>query len=58
VVKDDEKYRAWGLKGLGVNVRQAWSKVLQKSNKSVARVKTVYKKVLEAVDKLTGALGM
>jgi hypothetical protein len=57
MVKDDEKYRARRLKGLGVNVRQAWSKVLQKSNKSVAGVKTVYKKVFEAVDKLIRALG-
>ena len=28
-VKDDEKYRACGLKGLGVDVKQAWSKVLR-----------------------------
>jgi hypothetical protein len=28
MVKDDEKYRARGLKGLGANVRLAWLKVL------------------------------
>jgi hypothetical protein len=28
MVKHDEKYQARCLKGLGVNVRQAWSKVL------------------------------
>ena len=28
VVKDDEKYQELGLKGLGVNVKQAWAKVL------------------------------
>ena len=27
VVKDDERYKGRGLKGLGVNVKQAWSKV-------------------------------
>ena len=26
-VKDDERYRRRGLKGLSVNVKQAWSKV-------------------------------
>ena len=26
-VKDDERYRGQGLKGLGINVKQAWSKV-------------------------------
>ena len=26
--KDDERYRDCGLKGLGVDVKQAWSKVL------------------------------
>jgi hypothetical protein len=57
MVKDDEKYRARGLKGLSANVRQAWLKVLQKSNKSATRVKTVYKKVSEAIDELIEALG-
>lgn len=28
VVNDDEKYRGRGLKGLGVDVKQAWAKVL------------------------------
>jgi hypothetical protein len=27
-VKDDERYRARGFKGLGVDVKQAWSKVI------------------------------
>ena len=27
VVKDDERYRGQGLKGLGVNVKEAWLKV-------------------------------
>jgi hypothetical protein len=44
------------LKGLGVNVKQAWSKVFQKSNSPMASVKTVYKKVAEAVEGLIGAL--
>ena len=56
-VKDDEKYRACGLKGLGVDVKQAWSKVLQKSNSSATGVKVMYKKVAEAIEELIGALG-
>jgi hypothetical protein len=56
-VKDDEKYRARGLKGLGVDVKQAWSKVLRKSSTLAARVKVVYKKVVESVEELIGALG-
>ena len=55
--KDDEKYRACGLKGLGMDVKQAWSKVLWKSNTPAAGVKVVYKKVVEAVEELIGALG-
>jgi len=27
-VRDDERYRSWGLRGLRVDVRQAWSKVV------------------------------
>ena len=56
-IKDDEKYRARGLKGLGMDVKQAWSKVLRKSNTLAAGVKVVYKKVVEAVEELIGALG-
>ena len=43
MVKDDGKYRARGLKGLGMDVKQAWSKV--------------YKKVAEAMEEIIGALG-
>jgi hypothetical protein len=56
-VKDDEKYWARGLKGLGVDVKQAWSKVLRKSSTPAAGVKVVYKKVAESVDELIRALG-
>ena len=45
------------MKGLGINVKQAWSKVFQKSYSSTADVKTVYKKVVEAIEGLIGALG-
>lgn len=44
-VKDDERYQARGLKGLGIDVKQAWSRVLQRSVSSVAGVKAIYKKV-------------
>jgi oligoribonuclease NrnB/cAMP/cGMP phosphodiesterase (DHH superfamily) len=57
VVKDDERYQERGLKGIGVDVKQAWAKVLQKSNSSAARVKTMYKMVSEAVEELIRALG-
>jgi hypothetical protein len=56
-VKDDERYRGHGLKGLGIDVKQAWSRVLQKSNSLVAGVKDVYKRVAEAAEELVGALG-
>ena len=56
MVKDAEWYWGRGLKGLGVNVKQAWSKVFQKSYSSTADVKTVYKKVVEAIEGLIGAL--
>ena len=56
-VKDNEKYRARGLKGLGLDVKQAWSKVLRKSNTLITGVKVMYKKVAEAVEELIGALG-
>jgi len=55
--EDDEKYQARGLKGLGLDVKQAWSKVLRKSNTPAAGVKVVYKKVAEAVEELIGSLG-
>jgi hypothetical protein len=45
------------LKGLGVDVKQAWLKVLQKSSTPTAGVKVVYKKVAEYVEELIGALG-
>ena len=57
MVKDDERYQECGLKGLGVNVKHAWVKVLQKSNSSTSGVKTVYKKVFEAVEELISSLG-
>jgi hypothetical protein len=56
-VKDDERYRGGGLKGLGIDVKQAWSRVLQKSSSLVARVKDVYKRVAEETEELVGALG-
>jgi hypothetical protein len=28
-IRDDEKYQAQGLKGLGVDVKEAWSKVIR-----------------------------
>ena len=57
MVKDDEKYRARGLKGLGLDVKKAWSKVLRKSDTLAAGVKVVYKKVAEVVEELIGSLG-
>ena len=56
-VKDDDRYQAHGLKGLGIDVKQAWSRVLQRSGSSVVRVKAVYKKVAEAIEELIGTLG-
>ena len=47
-VKDDERYQYHGLKGHGIHVKQAWSRVLQRSGSLVARVKVVYKNVVEA----------
>jgi hypothetical protein len=55
-VKDDEKYRARGLKGVGVDVKQAWSKVLQKSSTPAVGVKVMYKKVVESMEELIEAL--
>jgi hypothetical protein len=56
-VKDDERYQARGLKGLGIDVKQAWLRVFHRSGSSVAGVKDVYKKVAEATEELIGALG-
>lgn len=56
-VRDDEKYCVQVLKGLGLDVKQAWAKVLRKSNIVAASVKVVYKKVAEAAEELIGALG-
>jgi hypothetical protein len=56
-VKDDERYQARGLKGLGLDVKQAWAKVLRKSNTLAAEIKVVYKKVVECVEELIGPLG-
>ncbi|XP_066351472.1 autophagy-related protein 23-like [Miscanthus floridulus] len=55
--QDDEKYQARGLKGLGMDVKQAWSKVMRKSNTPAAGVKVMYKKVVKAMEDLIGALG-
>ena len=57
MVKDDGKYQAHGLKGLGMDVKQAWSKVLWKSDTLAAGVKVMYKKVAKAVEELIRALG-
>lgn len=56
-VKDDERYRGRGLKGLRINVKQAWSRVLQKSSSTVVGIKAIYREVVEVAEELVGALG-
>lgn len=47
--------RDHGLKGLGIDVNQAWSRVFRSS--LVVGVKAVYKEVAEATEELVSALG-
>jgi len=56
-VRDDELYRGRGLKGLGIDVKQAWAKVIQKSKISMEGVKALYRRVAETIEDLIGALG-
>ena len=56
-VKDNMMHRGHGLKGLGINIKQAWSRVLQKSSYSVAGVKAIYREVAEATEEIVGSLG-
>lgn len=57
VVKEDARYRDRGLKGLEIDVKKAWSKVLGKGNTHATGVKAVYKEVAEATEELVGSLG-
>jgi hypothetical protein len=56
MVRDDEKYLVRGLKGLGVDVKEVWSKVIQKCNTPVEGVKAIFKRVAETVEELVEAL--
>lgn len=46
-----------GPKGLCIDVKQAWSRVLQKSSSLVAAIKAVYMEVAEPIEKLVSGLG-
>jgi hypothetical protein len=45
------------VKGLDVDVKEAWSKVIQKCNTLVEGVKAIFKRVAEMVEELIEALG-
>ena len=58
VVKDDEKYRAHGLKGLGMDVKQAWSKVLWKSDTPAAGLRSCIRRLRRLWRNSLGLLGL
>lgn len=57
VVTDGERYREWDLKGLSMNVKQAWAKVLQKSNSSMLGSRPCIRRFLKQLRSSLGSLG-
>jgi hypothetical protein len=55
-VRDEERYGSRGLKGLGINVQEAWKKVIEKCSSLSDGIKAVYEHVSEQVEGLIGPL--